>query len=143
MGMPAMGDADAAELWVWQGRAAEARAAAETLTSVWAGTVGMGVMTTVGRQALCLLELGLGRYADALIPARQVFDEDAAGFANRTLTDLVEAGVHAGDRRAAEEGLDQLTERATASGTPWGLGLLARARALLRTGDDAEEYFEE
>ena len=38
MGMPATGDADLAELWAWQGRAAEARAAAETLSSVWAGT---------------------------------------------------------------------------------------------------------
>jgi DNA-binding CsgD family transcriptional regulator len=143
MGMPATGDADLAELWAWQGRAAEARAAAETLASVWAGSVGMGVMTTVGRQTLCLLELGLGRYADALVPARQVFDDDAAGFANRSLADLVEAGVRAGDRRAAEDGLARLTERATASGTPWALGLLARARALLRTGEDAEEFFEE
>jgi DNA-binding NarL/FixJ family response regulator len=143
MGMPATGDGDLAELWAWQGRAAEARAAAETLASVWAGAVGMGVMTTVGRQALCLLELGLGRYADALAAARHVFDEDAAGFANRSLADLVEAGVRAGDRRAAEDGLARLEERATASGTPWAMGLLARARALLRTGDDAEEFFEE
>jgi DNA-binding CsgD family transcriptional regulator len=143
MGMPATGDADLAELWAWQGRAAEARSAAETLASVWAGTVGMGVMTTVGRQALCLLELGLGRYAEALSSAREVFDEDAAGFANRSLADLVEAGVRAGDRRAAEHGLARLAERAAASGTPWALGLLARSRALLRTGGDAEDFFEE
>jgi DNA-binding CsgD family transcriptional regulator len=141
--MPATGDADLAELWAWQGRAAEARAAVETLASVWAGTIGMGVMTTVGGQVLCLLELGLGRYASAMAPARQVFDEDAAGFANRNLADLVEAGVHAGDRHAAEEGLARLEERAAASGTPWALGLLARARALLGTGADAGEFFEE
>jgi DNA-binding CsgD family transcriptional regulator/tetratricopeptide (TPR) repeat protein len=143
MGMPATGDADLAELWAWQGREAEARAAAETLFSGWADTVGMGVMTTVGRQALCLLELGRGRYADALVSARQVFDDDAAGFANRTLADLVEAAVRTGDLGAAEDGLARLTERATVTDTPWALGLLARARALLRTGNDAEEFFQE
>src|SRR3954454_24864867 len=96
-----------------------------------------------GRPALPVPDLGAGRHADALVLARQVFDEDAAGFATRTLADLVEAGVHAGDRRAAEAGLDRLTERALASGTPWSLGLLARARALTHTGADAEGFFQE
>src|SRR4051794_5126652 len=143
MGMPATGDVDLAELLAWQGRTAEARAAAEALASVWAGTVGFGVMTTVSRQALCVLELGLGNYPQALEQARSVFSEDAAGYANRSLADLVEAAVHAGDRGAAEEGLARLSERAGASGTPWALGVLARARALLATGDEAEELFQE
>jgi DNA-binding CsgD family transcriptional regulator len=143
MGLPATDDADLAELWAWQGRAAEARAAAETLTSVWARKVGLGVMTTVACQALSALELGLGRYPEALQAARSVFDEDAAGYANRSLADLVEAAVHAGDRGAAEAGLVRLSERAAVSGTPWALGLLARARALLGGGGEAEEHFQE
>src|SRR3954454_22737918 len=49
MGMPATGDVDLTEWWAWQGRPAEARAAAETLASVWARKVGFGVMTTVSR----------------------------------------------------------------------------------------------
>src|SRR3954447_7353226 len=143
MGMPATGDVDLAELLAWQGRTAEARAAAETLASVWAGTVGFGVMSTVSRQALCVLELGLGNYPQALEQARSVFAEDAAGYANRSLADLVEAAVHAGDRIAAETGLARLSERAAASGTPGALGVLARGQALLATADEAEELFRE
>jgi DNA-binding CsgD family transcriptional regulator len=143
MGMPSTGDVDLAELLAWQGRTAEARAAAETLASVWAGTVGFGVMTTVSRQALCVLELGLGNYPEALEQARSVFAEDAAGYANRSLGDLVEAAARAGDPAAAEAGLGRLAERAAASGTPWALGVLARARALLATVEDAEELFQE
>jgi DNA-binding CsgD family transcriptional regulator len=134
---------DLAELLAWQGRTTEARAAAETLASVWAGTVGFGVMTTVSRQALCVLELGLGNYPQALEQARSVFDEDVAGYANRSLADLVEAAVRAGDRGAAESALARLSERAESSGTPWALGVLARARALLATDDGAEDLFQE
>ena len=143
MGMPETGDADLAELWAWQGRAAEARAAADALSSVWAGRVGMGVMTTVARQALCVLELGLGHYPEALAAARDVVEEDAAGYAQRSLADLVEAAVHTGERGTAESGLARLSERAPVSGTPWALGLLARAQALLATGGEAEEHFQE
>jgi DNA-binding CsgD family transcriptional regulator len=143
MGMPATDDADLAELWAWQGRSAEARAAAETLSSVWAGKVGLGVMTTVARQALCVLDLGLGRYAQALDAAQRIFDDDAAGYANRSLADLVEAAVRTGDRGAAEAALARLAERAAVSGTPWALGLLARARALLAAGGAAEPHFQE
>ena len=141
MGMPATGDADLAELWAWQGRAAQARAAADTLDSAWARHAGMGVMTTVSRRAVCVLELGLGRYPQALLPARQIFDEDAVGYANSSLADLVEAAVHTGDRSAAEGGLARLSDRVAASGTPLALGLLARARALLSPGEQAEDLF--
>jgi DNA-binding CsgD family transcriptional regulator len=103
----------------------------------------LGVMTTVSRQALCVLELGLGNYPQALEQALSVFSEDAAGYANRSLADLVEAAVHAGDGGAAEQGLSRLSERAGVSGTPWALGVLARARALLATGDEAEQLFQE
>lgn len=143
MGMPPTGDVDLAELLAWQGRAEEARAAAETLASDWAGKVGFGVMTTVSQQALCVLELGLGNYPQAMEQALSVFSEDAVGYANRSLADLVEAAVHAGDRRAAAMGLDRLSDRAGASGTPWALGVLARARALLTADDGAEVFFRE
>jgi DNA-binding CsgD family transcriptional regulator len=142
MGMPPTGDADLVELWAWQGREAEARTAGDLLVDRWAGQAGMGVMATVARQALGILELGLGRYEQALDLARRVYDEDAAGFANLGLADLVEAGVRAGDLVAAEAGLARLAARAGASGTPWALGLLARSRALL-AGDDAEPLFQE
>jgi DNA-binding CsgD family transcriptional regulator len=143
MGMPGTGDVDLAELLAWQGRTTEARTAADTLDSVWAGTVGFGVMTTVARQARCVLELGLGNYPEAQEQALSVFEEDAAGYANRSLADLVEAAVHAGNREAAETALARLAQRAGCSGTPWALGVLARGRALLAAGDEAEQLFRE
>ncbi|MFI5960018.1 LuxR C-terminal-related transcriptional regulator [Cryptosporangium sp. NPDC051539] len=59
------------------------------------------------------------------------------------LADLVEAAVRADDRPQAMAAFERLAERAPASGTPWALGLLARAAALLAGEDDAEQYYEE
>lgn len=43
----------------------------------------------------------------------------------------------------AQRALADLESRAVASGTPWALGLLARSRALLTDGSEAEKHFEE
>ncbi len=49
---------------------------------------------------------------------------------------------HADDRQtAAAAALTRLHERAGASGTPWGLGLLTRARALLADDSRAESLY--
>jgi DNA-binding CsgD family transcriptional regulator len=48
-----------------------------------------------------------------------------------------------GEQDAARTGLTRLRERARASGTPWALGLLARARSLLADDVDAERLYAE
>ena len=88
----------------------------------------LGFFALIG---LTVLELSLGRYAEALSWGLRIYDGDPPGFGNRVLPEIVEAGARAGDHRAARAALDRLVDRATASGTPWALGMLARSRALL------------
>ncbi|MDP9842360.1 helix-turn-helix transcriptional regulator [Streptosporangium lutulentum] len=94
------------------------------------GTIG-GYPIQLARTALTVLELGRGRYREALTSARQVFDDDLPLFSNPALPDLVEAAARGGEPAVARAALERLAERATAVGTPWALGLLARSQALL------------
>ena len=70
-------------------------------------------------------------------------EEDVLWFGTYALADLVEATVRAGDENAGREALDRLSERADATRTPWALGLLLRARALLASDDAAEALYRE
>ncbi|WP_285496642.1 LuxR family transcriptional regulator [Actinomadura sp. NBRC 104425] len=85
--------------------------------------------------ALGLLDLGLGRHADALRRFEDVAHRMAAADADR-----VEAAVRAGDPDRARQPLERFQRWAQAGGQPWALAVAARCRALL---DDAEEPFAE
>ncbi|TQS39696.1 helix-turn-helix transcriptional regulator [Cryptosporangium phraense] len=140
-GMPPTLDVARVELLAWQGHEEATRAAVESNVQVWGGQFGYGSRETHALYALVILELSLGRYPEALVAAKRLFAEDVIGEGNRVLADAVEAAVRADDRPFAERVLGRLAERASASGTPWALGSLARARALL--SDDAEGAFKE
>ncbi|WP_067536153.1 ATP-binding protein [Nocardia crassostreae] len=99
-----------------------------------------GLQVQLARSALVTLRLGRCRYPAAQAAATVVFDEDPPHFGGMVLADLVEAAVRNNDTPAAERALHRLTARATASGTPWALGALARSRALL-AADDAEPLY--
>jgi DNA-binding CsgD family transcriptional regulator len=90
---------------------------------------------------LTVLELGLGRYAEALSWGMRIYDDDPPGFGSRVLPEIVEAGTRGGDHDAAQAALGRLADRAAASGTPWALGVLARSRALLADDGDAEDSY--
>lgn len=130
------------EVRAWQGRESESRAVASS-TAEWGRQKGASILEIFALMGLTVLELGLGRYPQALGWALQIFDDDPPGFGNRVLPEVVEAGVRGGDRAAAEAALARLTERATAAATPWALGLLARSRALMAAEADAEMYYQE
>ena len=100
----------------------------------------MGGGSALADYALALLEIGLGHYQAALPHAlRACRDDFYVGCL--VLPEVVESGARAGDREAAATALDRLAGRATASGTPWALGLLARSQALMADDDQAEERY--
>ena len=57
--------------------------------------------------------------------------------------ELIEAAAHIGDREAAAIALPKFEARAGVSGTDWGLGAVACARALLAPSELAEAFFVE
>ncbi|NRQ31921.1 AAA family ATPase [Nonomuraea sp. NN258] len=86
---------------------------------------------------------GFGRYQDALDSARSACEHDDLGLTGLSLVELVEAAARSDAPEAAADALRRLEERATAGGTPWALGLLARSKALLCDGEAAERLYRE
>lgn len=130
-----------AELLAWQGREDEARAAAATQLRL-AERLGPGMPENQAVRALSILELGLGRYQQAL-EAALGGDRDARSVSHLTLPDIVEAAIRTGAHGTADEAFRRMEMRATTSGTPWALGLLARCGALMADDDHAEELYRE
>ena len=126
----------------WRGREEDARAVAAAVTSE-AFERGQGLGMTLAQYCLTTLELGHGRYEEARAHALAVYEEDPLYIGSVALADAVEATARSGDMDTAHAALARLSERALASGTPWALGLLARARALLATDDEAEALYRE
>ena len=83
---------------------------------------------------------GLGRYDEALAAAQRVLDQADLVPVNWAMPELIEAAVRLGRPELASAAVEHLTERSTASGTNWALGVAARSRALVG-GDDAENDF--
>lgn len=143
IGLPSEGLTQRIELLVWQGREAEALAAFEQVRDTWLRSFGHGHIALRCQVSLAILDIGLGRYREALDRAAEVYEGDAPGIGNRVLPEIVEAGVRAGDRAFAGSALTRLAERAPAAGTPWTMGLPARCRALMADDEDAEAHYRE
>ncbi|MFI6296544.1 ATP-binding protein [Nonomuraea sp. NPDC050790] len=86
---------------------------------------------------------GVGRYQDALAIAELACEHDDLGHTGFSLVELVEAAAHSNAPEAATSAIGRLEERATASGTNWALGLLARSKALLADGQAADLLYRE
>src|SRR6185437_9210369 len=91
--------------------------------------------------AIATLELGLGRYAAALAAIESLVENQQPRWTCMGLAIAVEAATRAGQPDRAARYLVDLEQRATASGANWGLGQLARCRALLADGTDAEDLY--
>jgi DNA-binding CsgD family transcriptional regulator len=129
------------ELFAYQGRDADTRAATAALTSDRMVASGAGVSVNQAHLALVILELSQGHYAEAFEPAWKLYESDAQRYGNQTLAEIVEAGVRSGQQDAAIAACARLEERAEASSSAWALGLLARSRALLATDVEAGHYY--
>jgi DNA-binding CsgD family transcriptional regulator len=83
---------------------------------------------------------GNGQYAEALRAAQEACEHEDVMAYGRALSELVEAGVRCDQRVDAAAAFDRLSERTSASGTEWAIGIEARGRALL--SDDESSYQE-
>jgi ATP/maltotriose-dependent transcriptional regulator MalT len=126
----------------WRGREEEARSYVQrAITEAVARGQGLAVMMC--HSQLTTLELSLGRYEAARASALRVYEDDPVFVANFALADAVEAMIRSNDLEGAGRALARLSERALPSGTPWALGLWARASALMADDDRAEELYVE
>ncbi|MFI2489044.1 AAA family ATPase [Promicromonospora kroppenstedtii] len=125
------------QLAAMRGRREEALALFETVTAT-AGSGGQLVANV--HWASAVLHNGLADYRTALAEARRAVDLDDLFIAGFSLPELVEAAVRCGDRTAATDALDSLTERTEASGTATGLGIAAYTRGLVT---EMEEHYRE
>jgi DNA-binding CsgD family transcriptional regulator len=130
-------------LAAYQGHEAEASALLAT-TIENATARGEGVAVQFARWTTAVLFNGLGRYGEALIAARQASDaapERLNLISHWALVELVEACVRSGNSDLAAEALEQLVEAPSASGADWGLGIVARSRALVSVDEAAEPLY--
>jgi DNA-binding CsgD family transcriptional regulator len=102
---------------------------------------GLGMLVSSARHASAILHLGCGRYEAALAAA--VGTELDPFVATNALPELIEASVRVDDRERAVDATERLAVSTSAGGTDWGLGMLARARALISNGKEADELYRE
>jgi DNA-binding CsgD family transcriptional regulator len=129
-----------ARLLAWLGRDDDARRAARRSHETGA-RIGAGNHQRLAQLALVVLELGRGRYAEAYGLAKVLIEQDTLGVTSEALPYLVEAATRSGHPGEATLALDGLRTRATASGTPWALGVLATSEALVAPDDRAEPRY--
>jgi DNA-binding CsgD family transcriptional regulator len=133
---------DALLLTAWRGIPADAVGLIEAATAE-GNTRGEGRLLGLAGYVTAVLYNGLGQYAQAFAAAREACEHEDLGFYGWCLIELIEAAVHTGEQATAAAAIRQLEERAGASATDWGLGVLASARALLADDQLAESLFTE
>jgi DNA-binding CsgD family transcriptional regulator len=87
---------------------------------------------------------GERRFSDAVAPAKDASEDmPELVVAMWALGELVEAAARCGETETARDAVERLAARNVVGGNDWGLGLEARARALVAEGPEAEEYYQE
>jgi DNA-binding CsgD family transcriptional regulator len=122
------------------GRDAEHEAARRIADRISAD-LGLGSTTLGSKWTTGELHVARCRWSEAIAVLRSPFDDEDPNFRILVLPSLIEAASRAGDDALARTALGRLTEQATAAGTPWGLGLVARCTALVTRDDGAEVLY--
>ena len=126
----------------YRGHLTEARAAG--IAQVHESTArGQRAVVDVGRYIVAVADLFGGDFHAAASSALSVIDDDLAFTSEASLPEMIEAAVLAGDRQGAATAYETLSQRAQAAGTPWALGVRARAQALLDEDGHAEDAYRE
>ncbi|MGW9632044.1 ATP-binding protein [Agromyces sp. NPDC055520] len=105
--------------------------------------LGHSTEVSLTQYGLAVLHNGAGDYRASQVAAAAAFESDELRHSNLAHSELIEAAWRSGQPESAVDAFDELCSRAVASGTPWALGLAARARALTSIGSDAEEHYRE
>ncbi|MFA1538869.1 helix-turn-helix transcriptional regulator [Actinomadura monticuli] len=108
-----------------------------------AGTWGEGRAVSQCLYMGALVHNALGRYQEALDYAERACAHEDLGATGFALIELVEAAAYSRAPGAAASALRRLEERCDAAGTDWALGVLARSKALLSDGEEAEALYRE
>ena len=122
-------------LAAFRGQEAEAAGLIEnTIKEAIAG--GQGTAVQEAQWATAVIANAAGRYEDALEAARPASEADPELVVSPwALSELVEAATRSGKTQLAADALARLAARTDSSDGGWGLGLQARARALLSEGE--------
>jgi DNA-binding CsgD family transcriptional regulator len=104
---------------------------------------GEGRLVGLTKLLSAILFNSLGRYDEALAAARDCCEYEDLGFYPWCLYELIEAAMHLGDHGSAASALALFEPRAGASGTDWGLGMLAAARAMVADDETTDGLFSE
>jgi DNA-binding CsgD family transcriptional regulator len=131
----------AVALAVLRGREQDASVTLEVATAD-ATQRGEGISLTVIAWARAILYNGLRNHDKAFAAAREAIDcPTNSAAAAWGMVELIEAAARAGEPEAAGEAAGRFAEIANAAGTDWALGVDARSRALLSTGETAEHLY--
>jgi DNA-binding CsgD family transcriptional regulator len=133
----------ALQLAAWRGKEVDASALIEVeMRNALAAGQGNGVAFCQWVSAA--LYNGLGRYDEALAEAQRASEyRPELGLCAWARIELIEAASRTGEARLASEILERLAEATSTGDSDWGLGVLARSRALLSEGEDAEGSYRE
>jgi DNA-binding CsgD family transcriptional regulator len=104
---------------------------------------GVGWATTNARLALAELELGLGNPREAIARFDEIVITPTPPIVMTALPDLIDAAVRAGELARAVDALERFSAWAPVSRSRSVQGMLARCRATLAGGDEAEPLFQE
>ncbi len=137
-----IGESGVGQLFLYAHRGDEERTRATArLRTQDARERGSGVDLDQSHYALAVLDIGFGRYPEALEHLRQIDHHDPLPFSTLAPPLLIEAAVRCGDRATAHHALERFSERATVAGSEWSLGRLECARALLASAAAAESHY--
>jgi DNA-binding CsgD family transcriptional regulator len=103
---------------------------------------GAGAWLTASDVATAVVNNGTGRYADALVAAERGCERPGEfGLATWSSVELIEAAVRLGTPERAAHAIRLLSVSTDASATDWALGIMDRSRALLESGEVAENLY--
>ena len=105
---------------------------------------GQGIGVQFGKWVAAILYNGLGRYDEALTAAQQASEIIPELYISTwALPELIEAATRTDQMTRAVEALQRLVAETSIADSDWGLGIQARARALVSDGDEAERSYQE